>query len=531
MDVDRIVGRVVCVSGSQVVIALEHDWPASGERPPRLHKGSIVKLPLGRSTVYGLVAGLSIPMPDAGQQDREIRLAELELLGEIPHAERHAAFRRGISIHPTLGDPAVLVQPDELGGIYRSTPEATLRIGTVFDNPGTSVFVAPDHLLGRHLAIVGTTGSGKSCAVIALLSSLLENHRQAHVLVLDPHNEYRRAFGDAAESLDADNLQLPYWLLTFEEMVSVILGDAERSKTTDAVVSLLGELIPAAKRAFSNDHALSRRVTVNTPLPYRLSDLDSLLDTAMGRLDKPDSLAPYRWLRARLASITGDSRYAFMFGGITVSDNMAPLLSRLFRIPTGGRPITTIDLSAVPPDIVNVVVSVLCRLAYDFAVWSRGAQPILLVCEEAHRYAPADPQFAFAPTTVALARIAREGRKYSLGLCMISQRPSELAPTVLSQCNTVFALRMTSRRDHESLRSILNDHAFGLLDILPTLGDAEAIVAGQAVKVPVRIRLPEVPEDRRPLGAATSFARAWQQEVPGEGFVQEVVDIWRRQQR
>ena len=170
-------------------------------------------------------------------------------------------------------------------------------------------------------------------------------------------------------------------------------------------------------------------------------------------------------------------------------------------------------------------------MAFDLALWSRGAQPILVVCEEAHRYAPADKRLGFEPTKEALARIAKEGRKYGLSLCMVSQRPSELDIGILSQCNTVFAFRMTSLKDQEFVRGIVTDNAYGLLDFLPSLGDAEAIVAGQAVAVPMRVRLAELPPEAQPRSASASFSQAWRSESQGEAFIADVVQRWRAQTR
>jgi hypothetical protein len=297
------------------------------------------------------------------------------------------------------------------------------------------------------------------------------------------------------------------------------------------VTAILNELIPIAKAMLQRERYSGVHITVDTPLPYRLTDLNRLLDEVIGRLEKPESLTPYRWLKSRLEVLSADSRFAFMFGGIPVQDNMVRILSRLFRIPVGGRPVTIIDLSGVPSEVLNVVVSVLCRMTFDFALWSRGAQPILLVCEEAHRYAPANAELGFEPTKEALARIAKEGRKYGVSLCIVSQRPSELAPGILSQCNTTFAFRLTSLRDQEIVRGVTTDTACGLLDFLPSLSDAEAIVAGEGVALPLRVRFDSLPPERRPLSGTVRFSKSWQADSQDETFVAEVVERWRRQQR
>jgi DNA helicase HerA-like ATPase len=262
-----------------------------------------------------------------------------------------------------------------------------------------------------------------------------------------------------------------------------------------------------------------------------MSDVIRMIDDAMGKLDKPGSLAPYKWLKNRLNALGLDPRFAFMFGGITVHDNFADILSQILRIPGHGRPISIIDLSAVPSEVINAVVSVLLRLTFDFSLWSRGAQPILLVCEEAHRYAPLDSSLGFEPTKNALARIAKEGRKYGLSLCLVSQRPSELATSVLSQCNTSFVFRITSLRDQEIIQGTVADSAYGLLDFLPLLGNGEAIVIGDAVSMPVRIRFDRLPEDRRPHSMTARFSEAWRGKPVDKAFVAEVVERWRVHQR
>jgi len=529
----RQIGRVVCVSGSQVIVVAGQPGGGGGEAASgAFKKGALVKMLMPGTTVFGMVTGLSVPVPAADGRD-ETRLAELELIGEsrVRHDGRPARFRRGITAYPALGDTVFSVGHADLASVYAPPAASTIRIGTVHQDRSRPVRIAPDELLGKHFALLGTTGCGKSCAVTLILKALLESHPNAHVVVLDPHNEYAKAFGASAEVLGPDTLNLPYWLLNGEEIASVILGAKHDLRNTDTICAILNEFIPIAKRAFMKSGYEDVPITVNTPVPYRLSDLTALLDETMGRLDKPDSLAPYRWLKARLEVLCADSRFAFMFGGIAVQDNMARILARIFRIPAEGRPLSIIDLSGVPSEVLNIVVSVLCRMTFDFALWSRGAQPILLVCEEAHRYAPADASLGFEPTKEALARIAKEGRKYGVALGMVSQRPSELAPGILSQCNTTFAFRLTSLRDQEIVRGVTADSAYGLLDFLPSLGDAEAVVVGEGVPLPLRLTFDQLPPEEQPRSGTASFSSSWQDGGYGEDFVAEVVERWRRQQR
>ncbi|MEL7030399.1 MAG: ATP-binding protein, partial [Pseudomonadota bacterium] len=272
-------------------------------------------------------------------------------------------------------------------------------------------------------------------------------------------------------------------------------------------------------------------VTVDTPTPYRMSDVLAIIDEQMGRLDVQHDLSPLRRLKSRLEALATDPRYGFMFGGLTVDDAMVDVLGRLFRIPVEGKPITTVDLTGVPSEVVNVVVSVLCRTAFDLAVWSEGQTPITLVCEEAHRYAPSNAELGFEPTKRAIARIAKEGRKYGVSLCIVSQRPSELDSTILSQCNTVFALRMSNQNDQDIVQAAISDTASGLLEFLPSLANGEAIAFGEGVMVPTRLRFARLPAEAVPGSRATKISERWRSAAETRDELAKVVSRWRSQRR
>jgi DNA helicase HerA-like ATPase len=211
----------------------------------------------------------------------------------------------------------------------------------------------------------------------------------------------------------------------------------------------------------------------------------------------------------------------------TLLSAIIDILAQLFRIPVAGKPITILDLAGIPSEVVNVIVSVLCRLAFDFALWSETPIPITIVCEEAHRYAPRDQSLGFEAAKQALFRIAKEGRKYAVSLCVVSQRPSDLAPGLLSECNTLFALRMTGQEDQDIVRSAVPESCYGLLNFLPALGNGEAIAVGEGVSLPMRISLSALPAERRPRSATASFTEAWTSEVDG-GRVEKTVERWRQ---
>lgn len=536
-QLDGSIGRIVSVTGSKAIVML--DGPPEGKirkLTDRPEMGTLLAIDTANTIVLAIVSALSVPVPSQRDGDQEIWIAELGLVGELwrGQAGSAATFNRGVTVYPGLGDRARVASKEELTLAFCGTDERSVRVGCIRQDPSIAARVRVDDLLGKHFAILGTTGTGKSCTTALILRSILEQHPAAHIVLLDPHNEYATAFGDWAEVISPWNMQLPLWLLNFEEAVEVLVGDPERKQE----IEILQELIPLAKSRYSAGRAADNqklrrgvidhaRFTVDTPVPYRISDLTGLIDERMGKLENKRDLAPYRNLKARIDTISQDARYAFMFGSLTVYDGMTQVLSRIFRVPVQGKPITILELTGIPTEIVNVVVSVLCRMTFDFALWSEGQVPVTLVCEEAHRYVPLNPNLGFEPCKRAIAKIAREGRKYGASLCIVTQRPAEIDPTILSQCNTVFALRMSNDRDQAIVTSAISDTGSGLLEFLSALGQREAIAFGDGVALPVRIKFDELPKNKLPRSSTAKFSEKWQKSIGDEGFLEQVVERWR----
>ncbi|MGE3230626.1 MAG: DUF87 domain-containing protein [Hyphomicrobium sp.] len=524
------------MTGSKAILLLdaihENDPRGKADRP---EMGTLLAIDAGSSTILATVSALSVPLPAHGNE-HEIRIAELGLVGELTkNADgRPVHFQRGTSTYPTLGDRVRFATQFELQLTYTGNDRNAVRIGSIRQDSTIPAMIRVDELLGKHFAILGTTGTGKSCTTALIFRAILERNPNAHIVLLDPHNEYATAFGDLAEVISPRSLQLPLWLLNFEEAVEVLVGDNERK----GEIEILQDLIPLAKSRYSlgrnSDPQKLRRngldgskFTVDTPVPYRISDLVHLIDERMGKLENRKDLAPYRQLKTRIETFVQDGRYAFMFGSVTVFDGMAQVLSRVFRVPVNGKPITILELTGLPPEVVNVVVSVLCRMAFDFALWGEGKVPVTVVCEEAHRYVPLNPQMGFEPCKRAIAKIAKEGRKYGASLCIVTQRPAEIDPTILSQCNTVFALRMSNDRDQAIVASAVSDTGTGLIEFLPALGAREAIAFGDGVAIPVRIRFDELPAHALPRSTTARFSEKWQESLGDEGYLDAVVERWR----
>ncbi len=525
-DIAVTIGRVVSTRGSVVWGALFDDIGGQASKAARM--GGLVSMRGPESRVFGIVNSLEREQK-AGASQAERTVFEIQVLGEI--ADDRKGFQRGVSSYPPLDATITTVTLRDIATIYARPSASNVHIGQLRHNPKIPAFVLTDSLLGKHFAVLGTTGAGKSCAVTVILQSILNQHPLGHIVLLDPHNEYGPAFGDRAELLNPSNLQLPYWLLNFEEIAHVLLGESSQ-ESRDVQSALLKDAIVHAKQTFAGDGDGDSQITVDTPLPYRLSDLVTKLKDGMGMLNKADGASSYLGLINRVENLRSDKRYAFMFQSLAVRDNMEQILAQLLRIPTKGKPLTIIDISGLPSEIVDVVVSVLFRLTFELAVWSeRGkAPPVLLVCEEAHRYVPEEAGVGFAPTRRVIARIAKEGRKYGVTLCLVSQRPSELATNSLAQCNTVFALRLSNEHDQAFVGKALSENSRWLVDSLPSLNTQEAVVVGDGVTVPVHIRFNDLDPKHRPASHDPSFSESWRHETD-DAFLNQAIDRWRRQTR
>jgi uncharacterized protein len=439
-----------------------------------------------------------------------------------------------VTIYPAIGDAACSITSDDLRVIYDVGGTDAIAIGTLQHDVGLPAYVNLDEMLSKHFAMLGTTGVGKSSGVAVILREILERRPDLRIFLVDPHNEYGQCFGDRALTLSPGNLRLPFWLFNFEEIVDVLYRGRP---TIDEEVEVLAEMIPMARRIYgaSNREVSALRkgdpraaYTVDTPVPYRIADVMALIDERMGRLDSRVPRVVFSRLLARIDSVVADPRYAFMFENANVGgDTMSAILKALFRLPTDGKPMTIMQLAGFPTEVVDVVVSVLGRMAFDFGLWSDGKLPLLFVCEEAHRYASADASVGFGPTRRAISRIAKEGRKYGVFLGLVTQRPAELDPTIISQCSTLFAMRMSNERDQALVRSAVADAAANLLGFLPSLGTREVFAFGEGVAIPTRLTFSELPAEHVPTSeavanSAADFGRSVDQE-----FIDAVVDRWR----
>jgi hypothetical protein len=484
--------------------------------------GSQVKTVVGKSWLIANVRTLR-----AGEPGELI--AHVDFLGEGTRdsAGKMSNFRRGVTRYPIPGAEVLAVTTEDMRAIFAASDEPHIEIGTIYPTDDIRGALYVDPMLGKHFAVLGSTGTGKSTAVSLILHRISDLSPEGHIVMIDPHGEYSAAFKGCGELFNVDNLQLPYWLMNFEEHCEVILTThgAERQRDADILAKCL-----LAARTKGKDMSQYGKVTVDSPIPYLLTDLNSILVNEMGKLDRAGDTIPFQRLKTKLEELRADPRYTFMFSGMLVSDTMGGFLAKLFRLPSQGRPISIVDVSGVPSEITSVVVSVLARMVFDYAIWSRteAQRPLLLVCEEAHRYVPKDESSETGQAVrKILERIAKEGRKYGVSLGLITQRPSDLAEGVLSQCGTIISMRLNNDRDQACVRAAMPEGARGFLDAIPALRNRECIVCGEGVAIPIRVRFDDLEPEKCPASSDPSFARLWRETGDEAGIIQRTIKRWR----
>lgn len=500
--------------------------------------GKFVKISTAQGMAVGMIAEVAIQRSPTSNLHDYCATAEIDLLGEFSvDSGNHQSFRRGIRGYPTIGDLISPLTTKELQIIFNATSARTITLGSLQQDADVLACVDVDEMLTKHFAVLGSTGVGKSSALAHILMQAMKARPSLRVFMLDPHNEYGGCFGDRGNIVNPSTLRLPFWLFNFEEIVDVLFGARPGSQEE---IDILSEVIPIAKNAYNQHRSPSDRVgikriesranryTIDSPTPYRLADLIAIIDERMGKLENRSSRMIHHKLLTRIETVSNDSRYTFMFDSANVGgDTMAEAISYLFRLPANGKPITVMQLAGFPTEAADAMVSVLARLAFDFGVWSEGSDPLLFVCEEAHKYAAADRAIGFGPTRRAISRIAKEGRKYGIYLGLVTQRPAELDATIISQCGTLLAMRMTNERDQALLRSTVADAAANLFDFVPSLGVREALAVGSGMPLPTWLTFEQVQAHVIPRSDTLVKSRRSQSESNDRTYVASVIDKWR----
>ena len=550
------IGTIIEVEGSHIVAELkpgitELSRIFGGDTYPIGQFGSIVKIHFGRRIIFAFVGRLRMKAeyqsergiaPQAGGDERVI---EADLFGEGEWQSDttdtpmgwNLKFDRGVATYPLPQQTVYLTPKRELRFIYGYGKGPSIHLGEHVGTGGARCYAEMNELLGKHAAILGSTGAGKSATVAAVIHSLLERGSEENleiwkprIVVLDPHNEYSAAFsGHQRLSTDDGSLVLPYWLLNFTETIALLVGKTEFVATSQANI-VKKALLKARVDGASVLGLDATKITVDSPLPYKLADLISYIED-----DKPPQSSKqeaHNSILEKLDVLMRDARVTFLMQewDEATYDPFPAILSQLLSDDAQPK---VIDLSGVPNEVAGVSSAVIARTLFNLKVWQtpdeRQNDPVLLVCEEAHRYVPNRGEAQYEAAQEAIRRIAKEGRKYGIGLLLVSQRPSEVEATILSQCNSWIILRITNDADREHVKAILPDSMMGLSKMLSGLRRQEAIFVGQAAVLPSRVLIRALRPEQLPRSNDIDFNKGWQAAAMTEAQLAEIANKWRYQ--
>lgn len=580
------IGTVYSVNGNMVSVSLsdsiKSNSPIIDGIVYRIGQiGSFLKIPLGYTILYGIVTQIgadAVPekVKDAINGDYKLlgnqQWLSMTLVGE----QIGRRFERGISQSPTTGDTVHLVTLHDLKIIYEGYDKnSAINIGHISVSESLDAYLDLNKLVSRHFAILGSTGSGKSNAVGIILKSIIEkNFGRTRILLLDPHGEYNSVFGDDSvvfqvnAEINASQLYIPYWALSFQEFIKLFDGNiSEQNKEYFRTKIMEAKLNGAKANKIKIDPAM---VTADSPIPFSLKklwyELDDFERQTYEKKDDPDSLAlikegdaeklissqykpagigsspPFtnksaKYLLPFLESVRSklhDSRFNFLFqpGEYTpdLTGKITKDLSELILSWIGSeKPISILDISNVPSDIMMSIAGTLLSIIYEALFWGQEIevggrkQPLLIVLEEAHNYLRSGEN---SIASRSVQRIAKEGRKYGVGLMLVTQRPSELDETVLSQCGTIVALRMNNSKDRSYVAAAIQDELRSIVDLLPSLRTGEAIVSGEGVCIPSRIQFSKLAY--APKSADPIVSEQWNHPYSKcEDSYNKLVTLWR----
>lgn len=582
-------GSVSAVTGSSVIIELAPQLNSGllviGGRTHRVGQvGSFLRIPQGYNSLYGVISETS--ESSSVDDDTELlqtkrRWVKVELVGEVIGEE----FERGIGQYPSINDEAHIVTDKDLKLIYGHKNSGQVVIGKLSSSDSIDVSVDLEKLVTRHSAVLGSTGSGKSTSVSSLLRSIVcddeDNivYPSSRVVLIDIHGEYPSALGDIAKTFsinpraEGEKLLIPYWCISPYSLIDFLCGQVNEKSKNSIIDSIYQEKIKFLEKNSANDKfsAIDRnRVTSQTPIPFSLKKLwyDLSFDDAVtwGEKEKENpsvaekgdaeklippkfnppatgSNPPYKGgdnvlkrsldlFRSRIL----DQQYSFLLTPDqwepSLENKIGADLDELLKSWLGHeKPITILDLSGIPSTGLDLLLGSLLDILFEASIWGRcldvgmKKRPLLLVLEEAHRYLSNDTS---GLSKNMVRRIAKEGRKFGLGTMLVSQRPSEIDETILSQCGTFFALRINNQTDRARVKSAMSEGLSGLIDSLPLLRTGEAIVAGESAKLPMRCRFKLPTKGRYPDSIDPMVAPLWAKDRVGEEYDNLVV-AWRNQ--
>lgn len=585
------IGEVASVAGSIVSVRLRSDVSSNlllidGSSYRIGQIGSFYRVPLGYTYLYAVctAAGAAAvptretndvsPVAVGNANPNEHQWLKLVLFGESIGDH----FQRGVGQYPTIGDEVHVVTPSDMDIIYRHSvgSDATIPIGSIAGAAGIAASLDVAKLVGRHCAVVGSTGTGKSNLVTVLLDGLAsDKFPSARVVVVDPHGEYGAALPSQSQILtirpmDSDeqsSLVVPFWALPLDELLGLTIGGIQpmvEATIREQVLEMKKRSIPYL------DDVSAVGVTADSPIPFHIGKLWLELDrferitfkergtacdvVTEGDADKlvpyqypaasPYNKAPYKNPQMRhigrqldlMVNRLRDPRFSFLFrpGKKYTPDSNGKVMADLDQLVAEwvghDKPVTIFDVSGMPSEVLQTIVGTMLRIIYDVLFWGQQLpvggqqQPLLIVVDEAHRFIPKGTTTGAHRT---LSMIAKEGRKYGIGLMLVSQRPSEMDTDVISQFGSLIALRISNRTDRAEVAATLPDDLGGLIDLLPSLRTGESVVIGDVVPIPSRVRIRKA--GNKTGGNDPKLPETWQTNRPDTRLYKRALANWRAQ--
>lgn len=579
-------GHIIRVDSGTIEVEVSNDIPSAAPIiNGRLYKigqiGTFIKIPIGNITIYGIVSSVSNTPSKSDEINLKYsfgsRFLTVQLVGEKIGEDD---FEKGVGTYPTINDEVHIVIEKDLLDIYGKKDSGSIEIGKHSSSENLSVYADLHKLVLRHCAILGSTGSGKSNTTVSILKAILSDYEGSRVILVDPHGEYTSAFPDAKIlkiNEVANPLFIPFWLMSFDELAYFLVG-AKPTDDQKPDYRLFRDLVTKLKKEncahLKSGIVEPNFVTSDSPIPFSARklwfEMNWLLNATFDTANKDDqtnatvreitvgdaetlvpstftpyptnNTAPFKSkhiefynYEKKILSRLRDSRFDFLFNPGDYKDSTSPKdLHDLLNEWIGSiKKLAILDLSGVPFEVLDITVGLITRFVYDSMFWGRHEaytgknRPLLLAYEEAHTYLNKNDNNSYSKE--AVEKIFKEGRKFGLGALVISQRPSEISETILAQVGTFIALRLTNSGDQSIVKSSAPDNLNSLIDLLPSLRTGEAIIVGEAIKIPSRVRLKlNVP---RPTSDDPELVEKWLEVHPENKENYKVVVTRIRQQK
>lgn len=578
-------GHIIRVDSGTIEVEVSNDIPSAAPIiNGRLYKigqiGTFIKIPIGNITIYGIVSSVSNTPSKSDETNLKYtfgsRFLTVQLVGEKIGEDD---FEKGIGTYPTINDEVHLVIEKDLFDIYGKKDSGSIEIGKHSSSENLSVYADLHKLVLRHCAVLGSTGSGKSNTTVSILKAILGDYQGSRVILVDPHGEYPSAFPDAKVfkiNDTANPLFIPFWLMSFDELAYFLVG-AKPTDDQKPDYRLFRELVTNLKKencTLKSGNVNPNFVTADSPIPFSARklwhEINWWLNGTFSSSNKDDqtkataqeinigdcenlvsaqftpyptnNTAPFKSkhqefysYEKKILSRLKDSRYDFLFNPGEYKDANSPkdLHNLLNEWIGSNNKLAILDLSGVPFEVLDITVGLITRFIYDSMFWGRHEaytgknRPLLLAYEEAHSYLNKGDNTSYSKD--AVEKVFKEGRKFGLGALVISQRPSEISETILAQVGTFIALRLTNSGDQSIVKNSAPDNLNSLIDLLPSLRTGEAIIVGEAIKIPSRVRIKlNVP---RPTSDDPKLVEKWLEFHPENDENYKVVVTRIRQQK